>query len=172
MPSISDFSGYVQKYKIDTVKQLSTTMSWAATMGAIYMRENILEGSPTGTKWHEYKNEANGHEYGARIGNAMAGLGRYPVDPHPGKMLQSVAEELAVFKSSAITSRFGWLDTQEDYFAKQDIGDYSKNGVGMGLINGGDRSMRQFGALVHVSQEFIKAIKEDGYRVTSEEVKF
>jgi hypothetical protein len=68
----------------------------AARTGAIKMREKILSGSPTGSKWHARINRMRGNQYGARV--------------ETGKMLESVHFSRPVWdaKTKSYSATFGF----------------------------------------------------------------
>lgn len=164
MPNVSDFGRYLKNYGSEITFNVAEIVAEVDDLGANYMRDLIRADSPTGTDWHTYKNEANGNEYGARIGNIVPGLDKYGVDQHSGLMYNSVATKPVRSTKSSITGRFGWVNDKRKYFIQQDTGDYRNGGVGMGLLNDGN-TLREFGAVVFAEQQLLRLMKKEGFRI-------
>lgn len=163
MPSVSEFPEYMANYIIKVAKESISVLDTSAKYGAAYMRSYISADSPTGTVWHDEKNLNNGLSLGARIGNRNAGF--YAVDEHSGQMLASVDASAGKRAGSKISSTFGWINDQADYFVEQDAGTYSKNGVGMGLLNGSNSTLQQFGALTAAEEMLKDKMVSTGFKV-------
>lgn len=75
----------------------------ASRTGAIKMREKILGGSPTGSRWHVMINRMRGNQYGARV--------------ETGKMLESVHFSRPVWdpKTKTYTATFGFPYSSTGY---------------------------------------------------------
>jgi hypothetical protein len=167
MPKLEDFSRYIGNYASETLFNASEVVTEVADLGAEFMRESIATGSPTGTEWHEYKNQVNNYEPGARIGSRVA-FDRFGIDKNSGLMLRSVSHKYAISSKNKIVSKFGWINTKKDYFAQQDTGSYMSGGVGMGLLNEGENALRKYGAVVYTQEQLIKIMRRDGFKVTQD----
>lgn len=168
MPKLSDFTAYATNWTIQVKKAGALSVGAALDEGARYMRQYIAEGSPTGSDWHTMKNEANGYSDGARIGNLDP---KWNVHPDAGNMFRSVQAEDAVVKGDQISGRFGWIRNQDEYFVKQDVGNYGTGKqIGMGLINKAQKSskgvLQDLGAAVAAEETLREQAKINGFRVT------
>lgn len=169
MPKLSEFGSFATEFEIQVKAAGAKSVSSAVDFGKSYMRQYIMEDSPTGSEGHDAKNAANGYPDGSRIGNAT--YGEWPAQPSPGNMYRSVQKQDAVIKGQGITGKFGWIENQEDYFLQQDSGNY-KTGkrMGMGLINttaGGSRGvLQELGAAVASENNLRMVAKENGFIVS------
>jgi hypothetical protein len=164
MAELSEFRQIIKDYASETLFNVSENVNAASKVGADYMRTFISGGSATGTDWHVFKNTANGFDYGARIGNKIAGLDRFGVSGHSGQMLGSVTNKMLKSNTKTISGTFGWLKTQKQYFIQQDAGTYSKKGVGMGLLNEGSNVLQNYGAAINAQEHLITTMRKDGYK--------
>ena len=169
MPKLSEFGRFAIEFEIEVKAAGAKSVSSAVDFGKSYMREYIMEGSPTGSTGHAAKNAANGYPEGSRLGNAA--YGDWPIQPNPGNMYRSVQKQDAVIKGQSITGRFGWINNQEDYFTKQDSGTYGVGKrIGMGLINkaaGNSKGvLQELGAAVASENNLRMVAKQNGFLVS------
>ena len=165
MPKLQEFDGAMINWTIRVKAAGAMSVSAALDEGADYMRKYIAEDSPTLTSWHEQKNAINGYPYGSRIGNANPGIG--PVQDNPGNMFRSVQAEDARVTSTKISGKFGWIENQEEYFKQQDAGTYGVGKkIGMGLINKGNKTLQNFGAMVAAEEKLRSAGKANGFKIS------
>lgn len=162
MPSPVEFPAYMHKYVKEVLDKSEFSVKRAATGGVAYMKEMIEKLSPTSTMWHANKNLANGFAMGARIGSKID-FGGYPADPKSGTMLNSVESGSVTKTESTIDVEFGWVNNKEAYFIKQDTGTYRSGGVGMGLLNAGNRASKDFAASIFASEKLIENMKKAGF---------
>ena len=171
MPRLQAFPG-VSKGWINLIAALGNgAVADAIKEGADFMKDAILD-SPTGHPWHIRKNAANGFTSNQpRIGNTNPSFG--DVDPNSGKMLNAVSSSGPKMSGSntVIQGQYGWIDVREEYFIKQDNGNYVVGaGEGMGLLNpqapraGG--VIRDYGAAVAARESLIKSLKASGLKMT------
>lgn len=169
MPKLSEFGQFAIEFEIQVKAAGAQSVTSALDFGKTYMRQYIIEGSPTGSEGHDAKNAANGYPDGARIGNVS--YDEWPAQPNPGNMYRSVQAENAKIKGANISGRFGWIGNQQDYFLQQDSGNY-KTGkrMGMGLINGtsgGSKGvLQELGAAVASENNLRTVAKQNGFIVS------
>ena len=166
MPRLDAFTGVSQRWINQIAAVASGAVKDTIEAGAEFMREGINDRS-TGTPWHLEKNQANGFDDGARIGNRNPMVGE--VDPHSGQMLASIntAGPIRTNGGSNVEGFFGWIDTKEPYFLLQDVGNYGVGDeVGMGLLNKAmnNDSITQMGAYVAAKQRLIKSLSLAGLK--------
>ena len=169
MPKLAEFDGFAMDYAIRAKAVAATAVSAALDAGAAYMREYIAGGSPTGSSWHDLKNEANGYPAGSRMGNTNPALGATHADA--GNMFRSVQAEDARVTSDTISGRFGWIGNQQDYFLQQDSGHYKVGKqTGMGLLNKAERSskgvLQEIGAAVAAEEKLRSEARAGGFKIT------
>ena len=169
MPKLSEFGSFATEFEIRVKAAGAKSVSSAVDFGKSYMREYIMQDSPTGSAGHEAKNAANGYPSGSRLGNSS--YGDWPAQPNPGNMFRSVQKQDAVIKGESITGRFGWIDNKEDYFIQQDAGNYGVGKrMGMGLLNGAVGNskgvLQEFGAAVASENNLRMVAKENGFIVS------
>lgn len=168
MPKLQEFATYTTEWTIKIKKAGAMSVSAALDEGAAYMRQYIAEGSPTGSDWHTMKNEANGYSEGARIGNTDS---RWTTQPDAGNMFRSVQAEDALVERNKISGRFGWIKNQEEYFAKQDAGNYGVGmQKGMGLINKKQNTskgvIQKLGATIAAEETLRQQAKLNGFKIS------
>lgn len=173
MRKLSEFPAVSRGWIKSVASISSSAVKDGIEAGAMAMREGI-QNSPTETKWHRDKNDANpGFGSGARIGNRNPTFGE--VDPKSGLMLASVSSAGPINSSGGkkVSGSFGWIDTKESYFLLQDVGNYSVgNQKGMGLLNlamNSTESVNQMGAYVEASQATINSMVTAGFKVSGGE---
>lgn len=169
MPKLSEFGSYATAFQIKVKAAGAMSVSAALDEGKNYMRLYIAEGSPTGSEWHDLKNDTNGYSAGSRMGNMDSSIG--PTHTDAGNMFRSVQSEDATVKGSNISGRFGWISNQEGYFLQQDSGHY-KTGkqMGMGLINTSHSSSRgvlqELGAAVASEEALRSTAISKGFKIS------
>ena len=172
MPKLIDFAQYTQAFVKEVVAAGAGAVKQTSDFGANYMRKFIIEGSPTGSAWHEKKNAENGYPAGSRIGNTNPASGE--VQLNAGNMWRAVesAGPAIAPDNSKIIGLFGWIDSDKNpsnvYFVEQDSGNYhTGKHIGMGLLNdrmGDSRGVLQkFGAMVAAQGELEKSMKSAGF---------
>lgn len=181
MPKLSEFSNSILGYAIEIVKTSEKVVDDSARFGAKYMRDYIREGSPTGSKWHDMKNEINGYAYGARIGGTISGSqdgASFLASDRPRRMLGAVASTIYKVEGGKISANYGWIKDQQKYFLLQDTGGYikkargrGKTGMGMGLLNsaadgGGKDTLQKLGAYYATNDYFVKRMKTEGFKAS------
>jgi hypothetical protein len=172
-----EFDGYSVTFIKQVVSAGGQALKETIDSGAEYMRKFILEGSPTGSPWHDNKNARNGYPQGSRIGNTDPSIGDVHMDA--GNMLREVdALGPAVSPdNSKIVGLFGWIDSDKvasnAYFVEQDSGNYhTGKHIGMGLLNsatGDSRGVLQnFGAMMAARNQLETSMKSKGFRSSGE----
>lgn len=172
MPKLADFHALTEAFISQVVAAGGSAVKETTEYGMDYMRQFIMEGSPTGSNWHQKKNAENGYPDGSRIGNTNPSVGA--VHMNAGNMYRSVnAIGPAIAPDrSRIIGLFGWIDADKNpanqYFVDQDTGNYhTGKHIGMGLLNGrsGDSRgvLQNFGAMVAAQGKFESAMKSAGF---------
>jgi hypothetical protein len=164
MPNIAEFPRFINEHAKSVVTTAVGAVKSSAKAGSDFMRDVIASGASTGTEWHRNKNLLNGYEVGARIGSKIA-IGRYGPSRNPGNMLRSVGVSEPSQNGETVNIRFGWVNSQESYFAQQDMGTYKDGGTGMGLLNGVEGA-RGLSAALHAEVHLIKLMKAARFKVS------
>jgi len=164
MPRVEEFKGIINQHAKSVITTAVGAVKSSANAGSEYMRDAIASGTSTGTEWHREKNLLNGYNIGARIGSKIS-IGRYGPSKNPGNMFRSVGVSDPVQSGETVNIRFGWVTRQEDYFTKQDTGDYKDDGVGMGLLNPVDGA-KGLSAALHAEAYLIKLMKAARFKVS------
>lgn len=164
MPNVEEFSRYINQHTKSVITTAVGAVKSSANAGAEYMRGAIAGGTSTGTEWHRNKNLLNGYDMGARIGSKIS-IGRYGPSKNPGNMLRSVGVADPVQSGETVNIRFGWVTRQENYFTKQDTGEYKDGGVGMGLLNPVEGA-KGLSAALHAEVYLIKLMKAARFKVS------
>lgn len=181
MPKLSEFNVHMMQHVTKVIGAAGESLRESTSFGADYMRQYIEGDSPTGSAWHQMKNELNGFKSGSRIGGQVFGQsGRMVFQPsgHSGQMLNSITIGQLKASATKMSMNYGWLKKTEPYFLLQDTGGYiktaagrGKTGIGMGLLNtaadgGGRGTLQKLGAYHSTNNFFIKSMKEKGFTVT------
>lgn len=162
MPNIDEFNVYTKEFLTKVIRAGAGALKTGSDSGADYMRDAIEKGSPTGTKWHKKVNRERGMDNGR-------------VDT--GTMLNAVTSTAVAVSNGKISTNFGWVTDQKDYFVMQDSGGYWRtaygkpSGIGMGLLNNandgqGNGTIRVLGAYYKAQTIFVEEMKKAGFRET------
>ena len=178
MPNLNEFDSYANIFHNQVLIAGSRSVNVAIDAGADFMREAIVNGSPTGHPWHAAKNAANGFPDGARIGNRVPFMYKgfaSEIDYKSGNMLKSVTTMGPVTSGdrSKIAGLFGWIDpsAEDSYFVQQDTGKYGVGKqVGMGLLNVGNKSGKKFAAMMAAQTTLESEAIKNGFKVSGSEL--
>lgn len=164
MPSINEFPRFINEHAKSVVTTAVGALKSSANAGSDFMRDVIATSASTGTEWHRNKNLLNGYEVGARIGSRVR-VGRFGPSKNPGNMLRSVGVSEPAQNGETVNIRFGWVNSQEGYFAQQDMGTYKDGGVGMGLLNSVEGA-KGISAALHAEAYLIRLMKAARFKVS------
>lgn len=175
MPKLKDFEASLLPFVKSVVAAGSSSVKETIDYGANYMRKYIIEGSPTGSAWHDNKNATNGYPAGSRVGNTNPTIGDVHMDAgNMWRAVESVGPSVAP-DNSKIIGLFGWVDADKvasnAYFVEQDSGNYhTGKHIGMGLLNtrmGDSRGVLQnFGAMMAAQNQLESSMKSKGFLVS------